>query len=69
MVAVDESGHCGPKGSVILNQTYESAATNGMMGAGGVTHFSFTATETAIKGAKCHVGFQYAQPWNQPQGW
>ena len=53
----------------MLTQTYVSSRDNGEVGVGGVTHFSFTATETAIKGAKCKVGFQYAQPWNVTQGW
>ena len=69
MVASDEETACGPKGSVMLTQTYVSSRDNGEVGVGGVTHFSFTATETAIKGAKCKVGFQYAQPWNVTQGW
>ena len=69
LVAADDEALCGPKGSIVLHQHYESEAAPGMMGGGGVTHFSFTATETAIKGAKCKVGFQYAQPWNVMKGW
>ena len=73
-VSLDESGKCGPKGSVTMHQHFESPPTRiedggPVLGAGGVEHFSFTATDSAIKGAKCHVGFVYAQSWAKPSGW
>ena len=70
MVSIDETESCGPKGAITLEQTYDAdAASMGMVGTGGMTHFKFTANEKAISGSKCTIGFMYAQPWNVPMGW
>ena len=71
MVDIDRAGTCGPKGSVVMNAStfVQDPAPAGYVGVGGHTEFKFTATETAVKGANCNIGFMYAQPWNAPMGW
>ena len=59
-IDVDKAGACGPAGSIEVNQEYIKDTNSGMIGGGGKTKFTLKATNTAITGSKCSIGFLYA---------
>ena len=70
MVDADSAKKCGPEGSVIVEQSYvKDAADANTTGTGGRVNFTVKATDKAIKGTTCGLGFKYAQPWNVEKDW
>ena len=70
MVDADSIEKCGPKGSIIVEQSYvKDDADANVSGVGGTANFSVTATDSAKSGSTCAIGFMYAQSWNVQKGW